>query len=1146
MSIEKSVTKTLDKKPGGGAAVCGGTNFQANVTAIVGVHILCGVPLGWIEDVAIDIPSGVWAESEGPGDDLRIELSGGLIVEVQAKKGLKGHRRLWEALMPMAKSIHDGSLQYGLLAVAPDSSKAVCQELSQDIIRLGQGRSDLLKKIGTQWKNKLLENNLSFEKACCGLRIKVIHALDFDDISILVAKQMLSNICINLRDVDIIWNKIYLKAKHLMEIRGRWTLRTLIKLVQSLNIQLREESSFAADFLRYVYWVSNTNTYYSIIGFNGQIDIADLLNMKVEKSTTDAQPITDPKTALANYYRKDESSRFVNHLDGCWIARFKKQVAIVAGPGLGKTTLIKLLAYQYAQDGYFVLKVALKKVAFDIQNGYTFSDSLLKHALDSSPINKDSIQFLSSTDCVVLADGLDECGKMHQDVAEQINKYALSHPNTRIVVTTRPIGYETKELLRWPHYRLFAPRKDDGKKNLELLVQSLKKNAQIRQKSLPHISMQPNEVISVSPLLLGMAALLIYNRGNLPDSRRELYTKLFDLYEVKASGVDVNKGDYSSEVLDIVGWELIKNPLLAYTQLVKFVMQKLSDLTEIRPLVLKKEVEFAILHWERVGVLERVHFDGTALITFIHKTFCEFTASRYLAEHRIDLIEEVLVKPEMKEVVYFAVAHGFGEPLIRHYIDSYLKGGDAKQLLPALELIEYQDTQVPEHIRKELIDQACQAIDQHVENKFSIGKKLLTIGANAPQLVSPYATSRLNSDNLEIRLIATAIVLDHDSTGYDAATLLNIFDEFEPVIKDTSITDIALGKDRCDKELLQSIALIALKAQPDENALIFANRINKESKVSNLGFHFDVNSILINRGLEEISLFEEEQETDVISPVSEVTIDINSNHFNNGWLGLISAIAKAFVKLETKKTHDVRTKSSLLQFAGFLTGSGFMKLTTDECFLWSEKESYVHSILRVVAFCLSLDLDELEQDANYILGDIGMNPANLVLHRLPRIDIDEPNWESVSSMSINNKDILLGLVHTCSWINRLSVDICSHINIALDSLEELLGVSEGYSMRCIIALIEHKYPAKVVPVLHKCLANEPKGDISGLLDALNTPANVHPSFGSIETTIGFLHSSSVKTVYSAIKLLEHYIDNGIIIKESLLLSAIKNCGVNDL
>lgn len=103
------------KKPGGGTAAAGGTNFQAAITAIASVHLLAGKPLGWLTGLVDDIPVGIWAESEGPGDDLRLELVDGRVAEVQAKKGLQRGAALWEALDALAAAVSRGRLDFGVL-----------------------------------------------------------------------------------------------------------------------------------------------------------------------------------------------------------------------------------------------------------------------------------------------------------------------------------------------------------------------------------------------------------------------------------------------------------------------------------------------------------------------------------------------------------------------------------------------------------------------------------------------------------------------------------------------------------------------------------------------------------------------------------------------------------------------------------------------------------------------------------------------------------------------------------------------------------------------------------------------------------------------------------------------------------------------
>ena len=57
MHSHKKISASSTKKTGGGTAVGGGMNFQASVTAILGVHILRGIPLNWLDNSCEDLPT---------------------------------------------------------------------------------------------------------------------------------------------------------------------------------------------------------------------------------------------------------------------------------------------------------------------------------------------------------------------------------------------------------------------------------------------------------------------------------------------------------------------------------------------------------------------------------------------------------------------------------------------------------------------------------------------------------------------------------------------------------------------------------------------------------------------------------------------------------------------------------------------------------------------------------------------------------------------------------------------------------------------------------------------------------------------------------------------------------------------------------
>jgi hypothetical protein len=1144
MSSLKKTNQPATKKTGGGIAVGGGMNFQASVTSFVGVHILLGTPLNWLNGVCEDIPTGVLAESEGPGDDLRIELINGTAIEVQVKKGLQRGKKLWEALIPIAKAIQNGSLSYGVLAVSSDSSNPIKNKLSKDIICIGEDSTDHLSDIGSEWLKQLKDTGISPQYVSSRMRVIIVHALKQDGSDISVAKEYLRSICERKTDANSAWASLHTEALALIERRGRWSVSNLIMLLKSSNIAIREGEFVASQLYRYNEWVIKTNNNFHITGTNCLIPISELLPMNME--VYDNKLLPDAKSALEHYNSGNESPRFGGQFDARWTARFKKQVVIVAGPGLGKTTLLKQLTHQYAQDNYLVLKVALNKVSLSMRNGYTFTESIEKHALDGSSLKQNTLKHLSSIKCVILADGLDECGEFHHEIAEHLNKYSIGNSDTRIIVTTRPIGYETKELLNWSHYRLLPPVKDRGRENLTKLVKTIKKfHIKDKSKGSPYIAI-PNEVISISPLLLGMSASLLNINNHLPESKIALYTNFFNLFEKKITPDRKSKTRYRDVILDIVGWKLIEDPLMTYAQLVKRTSKQLSVLTEEPAITLQQDVEAAILQWELAGIVEKVYFEGTALLTFIHKTFCEFAASRYLAEHGSDQLEDLLDKSSMKEVVDFALGHGFAEPLIKFYLARHING-EAYQLTSALDLLTKIDVPISTTSKEKLIGEAFKAIDQSVEDRFSIGKKLSELGSITSKLVDNNAKSRLNSNSAEIKLIAYAIVLQYDSSNYSAITLSNLVKGFLPLLTTRVFSDIPKGRDHSNIDLLQSMALIALSAQPDENALLFAKYIEKSGKIYTLGFHFEINEILQSRKIEKLQ--------DLLNSKCRYSQDNFSianllpigGEFKYRGTEAITLIAKALNDGSSIKCNGDDNNRNLIQFSGFLDGSGFMKtgLNDDIFNIKSNDESSLQSIIQATSYLLPLDLVELKKDAAYILEQIAQGNDDLNLLSFPKVDIDELEWKKNLTLHINPDNIIQKLVHPSSWINYLACCLCYVTEVPLDKITNLLQRASGYPLQLVVMLIESQSPKKLVTILHQHLNAKTTGDISPLLDMLSNRDNTPPPPQIIKKTIECLSSNDTSTIVSASNLLIHYIKLGALIDCAHIKEAIKCRGKQD-
>ena len=105
----------------GGSGGGGGYRYQALAAAYVAAHALACQPLNWVGSIDA-VPFAVWAETGGPGDDLKVEFVSGPDLEIQAKKGQEKNAKLWKALLRLARGLEDDASLACMLLV--DTTRA--------------------------------------------------------------------------------------------------------------------------------------------------------------------------------------------------------------------------------------------------------------------------------------------------------------------------------------------------------------------------------------------------------------------------------------------------------------------------------------------------------------------------------------------------------------------------------------------------------------------------------------------------------------------------------------------------------------------------------------------------------------------------------------------------------------------------------------------------------------------------------------------------------------------------------------------------------------------------------------------------------------------------------------------------------------
>ncbi|EPK2487307.1 NACHT domain-containing protein, partial [Acinetobacter baumannii] len=163
---------------------------------------------------------------------------------------------------------------------------------------------------------------------------------------------------------------------------------------------------------------------------------------------------TNLEVALKKYHefyeikRKEESI-----IDASTFGRYIKKAVVIGGPGIGKSTLMKKLALTYSKEKKFVVFIKLSTLATLLEQKLkSFEDTLLccgfEHTLENTT------DFSIFEEAIILGDGLDECGSKQKEITDAFFMFSQKYPAATILLSSRPIGYDSGLIGGWRHYQL--------------------------------------------------------------------------------------------------------------------------------------------------------------------------------------------------------------------------------------------------------------------------------------------------------------------------------------------------------------------------------------------------------------------------------------------------------------------------------------------------------------------------------------------------------------------------------------------------------------------------------------------------------------------------------------------------------------------
>jgi NACHT domain len=1036
------LSEQAKKNLSGGSATAGGINFQAATSAIVYSHILEGSPLNWLDGLINDIPIALAAETGLAGDDIALEFTDGVRAEAQVKKGLTKSKRLWEPLIELATAINEKKLDYGILVVCPVSSNSIKSDLSKDIIRVGQGRLDNLKAITVDFLSRLDEHQLSHTNVCKKIRIVVSNALLSDRSSIELAKAKLTTICSSVEDAENAWSSLYEDATRIIELRGRRDCSDLVQILTSSRVSLSNHISNQSPipFInKVIAWSKSAYSQFSIFGIDHPLSIDESwIPIKTIVQEKETDEVEDVEGALNGYHdwEKKASSRDAIDVNPTTIGLYFRLCVIVAGPGMGKTTLLKKLFRTYNSQNRPSIVIRLPLLMARInQTGAGFEESIFSLGLDTAGITAKEAIDSNFKDWVLLFDGLDECGLYQESICQSIVNYTSSFPSIRVIITTRPVGYQTTLLKTWRHYEMLPLEEQQAQNNIELLVCSLYKNEQEKlEKTNKFLKSELekskySKAIIRSPLLMGLTVSLATQKVPLGKTKTELYKNLFELIEGSPSNRKIDTGIPSAVqdyFISYLGWQLIKHPTANLAVIINNVSIQIKKELDCTQLKARSICDKCASYWEERGMIEKIHHSKGSLYTFIHKTFMEYAAGRYLASLSEGLLFEEIssleYRPSVEEVLIFAGSLGITDSIANILLNKHYEN-KKKSLDMLLEITVSAEHPPSEDIRDAAFQEAVnRVVSLDKKDAYEYASKLLIACDNFPLEITKYTDKYINSNQYWTKLSCITFSLIAE-TYTETEVLIEFFIDFYSRTRGSSLSSslsgsLVLGSNSTTlvnnefvksavKHIFHNCSLV--KAKEIFSSTILNNGHQSMSLIQDLNHFFkSVGHVEISK---ELYRFDH----------SALQDGFNSPEFSKREIEATKSLCETLTIPSFTEEPNSNNNEPLLYLSAFLSASNYWNTTLSDILHWPETSFHdsIREVFKGVSLASGISRTRLHLDAVTLLETIfSSNNFDFQLamfNRTVHIDI-EPDWGSIQHSGLDSEKLEKAMYCDKAWI----------------------------------------------------------------------------------------------------------------------------------
>jgi HEAT repeat protein len=601
----------------------GGYEYQARAAAYVAAHILAQEPLGWIEHESPDLPVAVAEETGGAGDDLCITFHDGVQIELQAKHGLQKDK-LWEPLIKLGQGLQENPQLYGVLLTDTTASKIIREDLRNDLNRLGQGRTDGLKSITQEARQRFVEASLPDSDADFFRRLRIV-VLDLDDglQDGKYAQLLLSKVLHDPTQSANVWKILWGEGLKLISNRGRRDSKSWARFLSNESIQLastcaRANGVMSPEEKKYLELVSKKfEAWWKPHAFMDEIDESTwfefVLNTKVPKPK-------DENNTSQNSNDSDKGITVPIPILDALNQLSNERILIVGKPGAGKSTLLNQILLRSAKkaldDSNAPIPVLIKLNCYtqqpDILNLIRASFEKYNFLL-GIPESEKLIyieNLIKGERLLVLVDGVNGLSREARKALKDFCDRDLA-----IILTMREVDAGNLGI----------------RKKLEIQPLKPKEVKKFFNKNLPNHQNRVEELcdrvsdFGKTPLMVWMLYSIFRHdpQSETPKTRGEAYRRFASIY-AEGGKEDIDLGESRSQ-LSKLAFEMTSSEVPVYENQVHSLLGTPQSLEQL--------LNNHLLQWDGEP--------GSRKVEFCHPSLQEYFTAEYLFPNLTELIKEL-------------------------------------------------------------------------------------------------------------------------------------------------------------------------------------------------------------------------------------------------------------------------------------------------------------------------------------------------------------------------------------------------------------------------------------------------------------------------------------------------------------------------